>query len=58
MPLKSYKICVFRQVIGLKNYLAIEKVNIASASMTSGVFVLFGDKKMPMMWRSWIITKH
>jgi hypothetical protein len=26
--------------------------------MTSGVFVLFGDKKMPMMWRSWIITKH
>ncbi len=58
MPLKSYKICAFHQVIGLKDYQAIEKVNIVFASMTNGEFVLFGGKKTPMMWKSSIITNH
>ena len=58
MPLKFCKICAFHQVIGLKDCQVIEKVNIASASITNGEFASFGDKKTPMMWKSSIITNH
>jgi len=56
MLLKFYRICASRQVIILKKCLAKEKVNIVFASTTNGVFVFLGIKKMPTMWKSWIIT--
>jgi hypothetical protein len=58
MPQKCYRIYPSSQVIGLKNYLATEKVNIPFASMINGEFVLSGDKKIPMMWKLSIIVDH
>ena len=58
MLLRFYKTCAFRQVIGLKDCQAKERVNTVSASMTNGEFVLSGNRKMLTMWKSWIITNH
>ena len=55
---KFYRIYGFRQVTDLKNYLATEKVNIVSVLTTNGEFVLYGNKKTPMMWKLWIITEQ